>query len=266
MKSPSASDPAALRRAAEARMNERSPAGVPQTMADLRRLQHELEVHQIELEMQNEELRATRDELAAGLERYIDLYDFAPVGYLTLDRDGKVLAANLMATRLLGLERATLLHRRLAGQIINDDDRRAFLDWLERTFTSGLREACEVAIARERAAPLMVRFEAVASEGGHECRAVLLDVSERHRAEAERIRLIEQLTRSLSEVKELGGLLPICGYCKKIRDDQNYWHSVESYIATHTNAKFSHSICPECERKIVQPELNALLRQAGVAP
>jgi PAS domain S-box-containing protein len=245
-------------------MNERSPAGVPQTMAELQRLQHELEVHHIELEMQNEELRANRDELTAALERYTDLYDFAPVGYLTLDRDGKILAANLTAAHLLGLERATLLHRRLVGQIINGDDRLAFNTWLERTCAGGTREACEVPLARERAAPLMVRFEAVAAADGRGCRAVLLDVSERHRAEAERIRLIEQLTRSLSEVKELGGLLPICGYCKKIRDDQNYWHSVESYIATHTNARFSHSICPECDKKIVQPELNALLEKAGV--
>ena len=60
----------------------------------------------------------------------------------------------------------------------------------------------------------------------------------RHRAEAERIRLNEQLTRTLSEVKERGGLLSIRGYCKKIRDDQNYWRSVESYVAAHSHAKF----------------------------
>lgn len=247
-------------------MKERGSVTAARPDADLRRLQHELEVHQIELEMQNEELRANRDELAAGLERYTELYDFAPVGYLTLDRDGKILAANLTTTRLLGLERATLLRRRLTGQIISGDDRLAFNTWLERTFAGAPPAACEVALMRERSAPLIVRFEAVVAEDRRECRAVLLDVSERHRAEAERIRLIEQLTRSLSEVKELGGLLPICGYCKKIRDDQNYWHSVESYIATHTNAKFSHSICPECEQKIVLPELNALLKKAGVAP
>lgn len=247
-------------------MKERGSVTAPRTEADLRRLQHELEVHQIELEMQNEELRAARDELTTALERYTDLYDFAPVGYLTLERDGTILAANLAASGLLGLERATLLRRRLAGQITSGDDRLAFNTWLERTFLGGTPEACEVTLTRERAVPLIVRLEAVASADGRECRVVLLDVTERHRVEAERIRLIEQLTQTLSEVKELGGLLPICGYCKKIRDDQNYWHSVESYIAAHTHAKFSHSICPECEKKIVQPELNALLRKAGVEP
>ena len=259
-------DPAALRRAAEVQMKERIATRPPAGEADQRRLQHELEVHQIELEMQNEELRANRDELTAALERYTDLYDFAPVGYVTLDRDGKILAANLTAARLLGLERASLLHRRLAGQIISGDDRLAFNTWLERSFAGGTQEACEVPFTRERAVPLMVHLEAVASADGRECRAVLLDVSERHRAEAERLRLVEQLTQTLAQVKELGGLLPICGYCKKIRDDQNYWHSVESYVAAHSHAKFSHSICPECEQKIVLPELNALLRQAGVKP
>lgn len=141
-------------------MNERGLAGMPQTMAGLQRLPHELEVHQIELEMQNEELRANRDELTATLERYTDLYDFAPVGYLTLDRDGVILATNLTAAHLLGLERATLLHRRLTGQIINGDDRLAFNTWLERIFAGGTRESCEVTLTRERAAPLIVRFEA----------------------------------------------------------------------------------------------------------
>jgi len=53
----------------------------------------------------------------------------------------------------------------------------------------------------------------------------------------------------LSRVKQLQGLLPICSYCKKIRDDKNYWHQVESYVGKHTDARFSHGICPECTEK-----------------
>ena len=63
---------------------------------------------------------------------------------------------------------------------------------------------------------------------------------------AERIREVED---ALSRVKQLQGLLPICSYCKKIRDDQNYWHQVESYVGKHTDARFSHGICPECTEK-----------------
>jgi CheY-like chemotaxis protein len=67
-----------------------------------------------------------------------------------------------------------------------------------------------------------------------------------------------ELTQALSEVKELSGLLPICSYCKKIRDDKNYWQSVEGYISQRTDAQFSHSFCPECFEKHVKPQLDAL--------
>ena len=58
------------------------------------------------------------------------------------------------------------------------------------------------------------------------------------------------LTQALSHVRQLHGLLPICGYCKKIRDDQNYWHRVETYIANHTDVRFSHGVCPDCTARI----------------
>ncbi len=228
-------------------------------------MQHELEVHQIELEMQNEELQTALAANAVALERYTDLYDFAPLGYLTLDRTGAILAANLTVARLLGQDRTRLLGRRLALHLA-EADRATFQTFLETTFTSSLREGCEVALPRPGAAARQVRFEAVVTEDGQECRAAVLDVTERHWAETERVRLIKELTQSLSEVKVLSGLLPICGYCKKVRDDKHYWQSVEHYIITHTEAKFTHSVCPECERQIVQPELDALLRKAGLKP
>ena len=82
---------AELRRRAEARLRAVATKGAPaRTDADTQRLVHELQVHQIELEMQNEELRQSRAEAEAGLERYTELYDFAPVGYLTLGRDGAI--------------------------------------------------------------------------------------------------------------------------------------------------------------------------------
>jgi len=71
------------------------------------------------------------------------------------------------------------------------------------------------------------------------------------------------LSYALSEVKELNGLLPICSYCKKIRDDKDYWQSVEGYIGKHTNAQFSHGICPECYEKHVKPQLDDLERGVG---
>lgn len=74
------------------------------------------------------------------------------------------------------------------------------------------------------------------------------------RAETVRERLIEELQEALARVKTLSGLLPICASCKKIRDDKGYWNQIETYIEAHSEADFSHSICPECARKLY-PEL-----------
>ena len=73
---------------------------------------------------------------------------------------------------------------------------------------------------------------------------------------------VEELKEALLNVKQLSGLLPICSYCKKIRDDQNYWTQVESYVGRHSEARFSHSICPTCYEDIVKPEMVAL----GIQP
>lgn len=75
---------------------------------------------------------------------------------------------------------------------------------------------------------------------------------------AERVYALED---ALARVKLLQGLLPICSYCKKIRDDQNYWQQVEAYIAEHSEAQFSHSICPDCYDTKVIPQLEQLRRQ-----
>jgi sigma-B regulation protein RsbU (phosphoserine phosphatase) len=69
---------------------------------------------------------------------------------------------------------------------------------------------------------------------------------------------VKELETSLKRIKQLQGLLPICSYCKKIRNDQNYWQKVETYISEHAEVKFTHGVCPECYQKIVEPELEKL--------
>lgn len=66
---------------------------------------------------------------------------------------------------------------------------------------------------------------------------------------------IKDLQDSLQHIKTLQGILPICSYCKKIRDDQNYWEEVEEYVVKHSNADFTHSVCPKCYEKHIKPEL-----------
>jgi phosphoserine phosphatase RsbU/P len=78
-------------------------------------------------------------------------------------------------------------------------------------------------------------------------------VLELQKALAGRVRELED---ALWQVKQLQGLLPICSYCKKIRDEQNYWQRVESYLSEHADVVFSHGICPDCYRTVVQPQLD----------
>jgi PAS domain S-box-containing protein len=85
--------------------------------------------------------------------------------------------------------------------------------------------------------------------------SVVHDITERKLAETEREQLITQLQEALAEIKTLSGLLPICAHCKNIRDDSGYWQRIEEYIGEHSDAQFSHGICPEC-LQTHYPELN----------
>ncbi len=81
-------------------------------------------------------------------------------------------------------------------------------------------------------------------------RTSIRDVANRKRAEQERDALIGELQEALAKVKMLSGLLPICSVCKKIRDDTGYWQQLEIYIRDHSEAMFSHGICPECAKRL----------------
>ncbi len=96
------------------------------------------------------------------------------------------------------------------------------------------------------------KVEVIADKNGKpfKLNGITLDITERKRAEEERERLIKELQDAISQVKTLSGMLPICSSCKKIRDDKGYWTQIESYISTHSEAEFSHSVCPDCVKKL----------------
>ncbi len=102
-----------LRKRAEQRLRGQLSHIHELPVEESQRLFHELEVHQIELEMQNEELRRIQQELEAARDRYANLYDFAPIGYITVGKDGLILEANLTAALLLGINRGDLVHQTL---------------------------------------------------------------------------------------------------------------------------------------------------------
>jgi hypothetical protein len=87
------------------------------------------------------------------------------------------------------------------------------------------------------------------------------DITVRKLAEAEKEKLIKELQDALAEVKTLQEILPICSYCKKVREDENYWTKLESYISRHTGTEFSHGVCPECYAIKIKPELEKIERR-----
>ena len=157
-------------------------ARLPMTKAVQQGNQQELEIHQIELEMQNENLRQMHVQLDTALARYTDLYDFAPVGYMTIRPDGVIQQTNLAAASLLGIERLHLLGWRF-GMFVAVEARADFNALVARAIETKASEVGEVGLSVKGKPPLTVQLRISVSAGGQECRLVLIDITERRQAE-----------------------------------------------------------------------------------
>jgi len=189
-------DPNRLRHAAEARAKIiREAVGTVGDVADMPRLLHELQVHQIELEMQNEELLRAKEFLQVERANYFDLYDQAPVGYLSLDKQGNILQANLTVANLLGMERSDLIARPFSGLIFKGDAGR-YAQYHRQIVESGKsarRLACELRIVKRHGTPFWASLAASAAASDESAtdvgantmvvRMVLTDINERKAAE-----------------------------------------------------------------------------------
>ncbi len=138
-----------LRAEAEVAGSEKPTGEDPQLLSEdeARHALHELRVHQIELEMQNDELRRTQDDLALAHGRYRDLFEQAPVGYLTVDGAGKILQANFRAASMLGVARTALIDRPIVRLILSDDQDRYYLH-RRRLLDPGATDSCELRMVR----------------------------------------------------------------------------------------------------------------------
>lgn len=175
-------DGAELRRRAEALLQAKTTQADPATGDETQRLLHEVQVHQIELEMQNAELRQARDAAEKALAKYADLYDFAPVGYVTLDLDGVIRAANLTSAKLLGIDRSRLVGRRF-DLLVAMETRPAFAFFIGKVCSSPAGQTCELQLLHAGSGSLFVQLEAVAAAAGEECRIAIIDISPRRHLE-----------------------------------------------------------------------------------
>ncbi len=155
----------------------------PRIDHETQRLVNELQLHQIELKRQNAELCQIRDEMEKTLEKYTKLYDFAPVGYFTLDRNGYISAVNLTGASLLGIERTNLLGQRL-GELVKEEYRPKITSFLDKVFTSQGKEECEVALLNKWNISHFVKIEAMQSTSREECSLALIDITSAYKPQA----------------------------------------------------------------------------------
>jgi PAS domain S-box-containing protein len=204
-----------LRQRAEKLLHSRMPEAEDLAPAEVPKLLHELRVHQIELEMQNDALRQSQVDLEASRARYADLYDFAPVGYLTLDEAGLILEANLTAARQLGIPRSHLLNRPFPLLAARED--RAYLRrHIRQVYQNQERQSTEIRLALKERGEFFVLVDSIFIQDGAGkglCRTSFTDITPRKRAEevlrrnearsAALVRLHQMIAAPLEEITRM---------------------------------------------------------------
>ena len=173
-----------LRKKAEDKLKAKMLTPEKITDADIRELIHELQVYQIELEMQNEELLKAQVQIEESLQKYYDLYDFAPIGYLTLDEKGLIQEANLTAADLLGIEGGLLINT-LFYHYINTKDRDIFYLHLKKVSESKMRQSCEIRLKEKTGKEFYAQLTSIMVwySSCYSYRTSIIDVTERKRIE-----------------------------------------------------------------------------------
>jgi PAS domain S-box-containing protein len=197
------------------------------------------------------ERKEREEELKVQKAYFQQLFDTAPEGIVVRDEGGRVLQVNDEFLEMFGYTKEEVLGRLITDLIVPPGYPDLALSITKRA-SPGERVNLETRRRRKNGRLIDVSILATPIEvdGGRiAVYGMYRDITRQKRAEVERENLIRKLQDALSEVKLLSGLLPICSWCKKIRDDQGYYHQIEEYITSHSEAEFTHGICPECAAK-----------------
>ena len=198
-----------LRRKAEEILSKRRRSIPKELTGDIRKLFHELEVDQVELEMQNDELRKKQAEIADVRDRFLDLYDFAPVAYFTFDGRGRILEVNLAGANLAGLPRTRLIGMPFTS-FLHDEFRNSFNAHLKKVFSSKVAQTDELKIkqwGKQSFVYVSIQSLAVQSDKGIRCRSTATDITERKLAEEELFKAREKLVKTNDRLRHLSDRL-----------------------------------------------------------
>jgi PAS domain S-box-containing protein len=174
-----------------------------------------------------------------------------------LNFDGYFKRLNPAWERTLGFTRKELMSRPFI-EFVHPDDRERTLKQNAEVRGGGKALAFENRYLCKDGSYRWFRWNAAPDSGAKVIYSVARDVTASKEAEEKREELVRELQAAMAEVKTLQEILPICAYCSRIRDDEDYWHSVETYISRHTGTKFSHGICPRCMETQIEPQMRAL--------
>ena len=194
-----------LRKKAEARLTKISRSVEKLSVKDIKALIHEFEVHQIELELQNEELRHAQAALEQSRARYFELYDLAPVGYITLSEPGLILEVNLVASALLGMDRRALLMQPIS-RFIHKEDQDIYYLHRKKLFGTGEPQESELRLVRSDGRYFWAHLAATAARdtGTLVCRVVVNDITDRKQANEEEIRAKEEQFENVFHASPIG--------------------------------------------------------------
>ena len=165
-----------LRLKAEEKLKEKKKSPKPVIEADVKKLLHELQVHQIELEMQNEELREANETAETALKKYTMLYDFAPMGYFTLDSDGSICDLNFTGAEMLGEKRFSLVNSNFK-LFVDENSKTVFDRFLNKIFTGNIKESCEVMLGYNGKPLCSVYIEGVVVGDDRKCLLSVVNTS-----------------------------------------------------------------------------------------
>jgi PAS domain S-box-containing protein len=174
-----------------------------------------------------------------------------------LDFSGYFKRLNPAWERTLGFTREELMSRPFI-EFVHPDDRERTLGQNKDVRAGGMALGFENRYRCKDGSYRWLLWNAAPDHGQKTIYSVARDITDRKRLEEEREQLVARLQNALAEVRTLQRILPICSYCSRIRDDANYWHTVEGYVSQHTDTRFSHSICPSCHESEVEPQFAAL--------